>query len=101
MLLHNIDGGSILRKLWHLSPTLDVVDPKFHIPFDKALQGEHLCTQLNLPQLDPLIQLKVTALVKKYWSVFNEHEVWVPVWNYKYVIETCDAHTIAVKKIQY
>ncbi len=57
--------------------------------------------QLNLSQSDPSIQLKVTALVKKYWSVFDEHGVWVPVWNYECVIDTGNTHPIAVKKIQY
>ncbi len=71
LLLHNIDGGTILRKLKHTPPPLDMVDPEFHFPFDEAIHGERLCTQLNLSHLDPSIQLKVTALVKKYWSVFD------------------------------
>ncbi len=102
MLLHDIDGETILRKVKHLPPSLDVVDPEFHFPFDEAIHGEHLCAQLNLSHLDPSIQLKVTALlVKKYWSVFDERGVWVPVWTYKCVIDTGNAHPIAVKKIQY
>ncbi len=100
-LLHDIDGGTILRKLKHLPPPLDLVDPGFHFPFDEAIHGERLCVQLNLSHLDPSIQLKVTALVKNYWSVFDERGVWVPVWNYERVIDTGDAHPIAVKKIQY
>jgi hypothetical protein len=98
-LLHDIDGGTILRKLKHPPPPLDVVDPGFHFPFDEAIHGERLCAQLNLSHLDPSIQLKVTALVKKYWSVFDEHGVRVPVRNYKRVIDTGDAHPITVKKI--
>ncbi len=93
-LLYTIDGGPILRKLRHLPPPLDVVDPMFHFPFNKALYEEHLCTKLDLSYLDPLDQLKVTALE------FDDHEVWVPVWNYKCIIDTGDAHPIAVKKIR-
>jgi hypothetical protein len=43
----------------------------------------------------------VTDLVKKYWSVFDKRGVWVPVRNHKCVIDTSDAHPIAVKKIHY
>jgi hypothetical protein len=101
LLLHDIDGGTILRKLKHPPPPLDMVNPEFHFPFDEAIHGERLCTQLNLSHLDPSIQLKVTALIKKYWSVFNERGFWVPVWNYKCMIDTGNAHPITVKKIQY
>jgi hypothetical protein len=72
----------------------------FHFPFDECLHGKHLRTQINLSHLHPLVQPKVTALVKKYWSVFDEPGVWVPVWNYEWVIDTGAAHPIAIKKIQ-
>ncbi len=101
MLLHDIYGGTILRKLKHLPPPLNIVDPKFHFPFDAALHGERLCMQLNLSHLDPSVQLKVTALVKKYWRVLDERGIWVPVWKYKCIIDTGNAQPIAVKKIQY
>jgi hypothetical protein len=100
-LLHNIDGGHILRKLKHPPPPLAMVDPTFHFPFDECLHGERLCTQLNLSHLHPLVQPKVTALVKKYWSMFDERGVWVLVWNYECIIDTGAAHPIAIKKIQY
>jgi hypothetical protein len=100
-LLHDIDSGTILRKLKHPPPPFDVVNPEFHFPFDEALHGKRLWVQLDLSHLNPSIQLKVTALVKKYWSVFDERGVWVLVWNYEWVIDTGDAHPIAVKKIQY
>ncbi len=100
-LLHNIDGGPIFRKLKHPPPPLDMVDPTFYFPFDECLHGECLCTQLDFSHLHPSVQPKVTALVKKYWSVFDERGVWVPVWNYQCIIDTGAAHPIAVKKIQY
>ncbi len=79
MLLHNIDGGLIPRKLKHPPPPLNVANLKFLFPFDKALHGERLCEQLNLSHLDPSTQLAGTDLVKKYWSVFDKPWVWVPV----------------------
>ena len=91
MLLHNVDGGPILRKLKHPAPPLDVLDSSFHFPFDEALHGDRLREQLDLSHLYPSIQLKVTNLIKEFWSVFDEHGVWVPVTNYKYVIDTGNA----------
>ncbi len=101
MLLHNVDGGPILRKLKHPPPPVDVPDLWFHFPHDKSIHGGHLWEQLDLSHLDSSIQLTFTNLVKKYWSVFNKRGVWVPVWNYECVIDTGDAPPIPVKKIQY
>jgi hypothetical protein len=100
-MLHNINGGPILRKLKHPPPPLDIPDPLFNFPFDKSLHGRRLWEQLDLSHLDSSIQLAVTNLVKKYWSVFDERWVWVPIQNYGCVVDTGDAHPIAVKKIQY
>ena len=90
-LLHNVDGGPILRKLKHPAPPLDVLNPSFHFPFDEALHGDRLREQLDLSHLDPSIQLKETDLIKEFWSVFDEHGVWVPVKNYECVIDTGNA----------
>jgi len=101
MLLHNVDGGTILRKLKHPAPSLDDPDPCFHFPFEEALHGDRLREQLDLSHLDPSIQLAVTNLIKEFWSVFDVRGVWVPVKNYECVINTGNAHPIAVKKIHY
>ena len=45
MLLHNVDGGTILRKLKHPAPSLDDPDPCFHFPFEEALHGNRLVRQ--------------------------------------------------------
>jgi hypothetical protein len=100
-LLHNIDGRAILRKLKHPPPPIDVPDPRFHFIFDESIHGERLKEQLDLFHLNPSVQLAVINLVKKYWSVFDERGVWVPVRNYECVIDTGAAPPIAVKKIQY
>ena len=56
---------------------------------------------LDLSHLDTHVQEKIYALVRKYWSVFDEKGVYVPVKNYECVIDTGDATPIAVKKILY
>ena len=100
-LLHNIDGGTVLRKLRHPAPLLDEVDPSFDFAFDESLHGKCLCLQLNLSHLDNALQARIYALVMKYWSVFNDRGVWVPVKNYECVIDTGDAPPIAVKNVRY
>ena len=101
MLLHNIDCGTILWRLKHPPPPLDVPDSQFHSTFDESIHGAHLQKQLNLSHLDHPTQLVVINLIKKYWSIFDECKVWVPVRNYECVIDTGNAPPIAVKKIQY
>ena len=100
-LLHNIDGGPVLRKLRHPALPLDETDPSFNFLFDEALHGERLCQLLDLSHLDVALQTRIYNLIKKYWSVFNDRWVWVPVKNYECVIDTGDAPPIAVKNIRY
>ena len=40
-------------------------------------------------------------MIWKYWAVFNDRGVFVPVRNYECVIDTGDCPGIAIKKIQY
>ena len=96
---HNIDGGPVLRKLRHPAPPFDEDNPTFTFTFDETLHGERLRQLLNLSHLDDALQNRIYALVKKYWSVFDDRGVWVPVRNYECVINTGDAPPIAVKNI--
>jgi hypothetical protein len=98
---YTIDGGTILGKLKHPPPPIDVPDSQFHFTFDESIHGACLKEQLDLSHLNPPTQLAVINLIKTYWSVFNERGVWVPVQNYECVIDTGNAPPIAVKKIQY
>jgi hypothetical protein len=52
---------------------------------------------MTLPALGSI----ASHLIKKYWSVFDNRGVWVPVKNYECVIDTGDAPPIAVKNISY
>jgi hypothetical protein len=100
-LLHNIDGGTILRKRRHPAPNLDDVDPRFHAVYDEKLHGEQLRTNLDLSHLDTSLQAKVYGLIQKYWSVFADKGQFIPVKDYSCIIDTGTAKPIAVKKIHY
>ena len=100
-LLHNINGGTVLWKLRHPAPPIDEVDPSFNFAFDESLHGDRLRTQLNLSHLDDALQARIYTLIKKYWSVFDNRGVWVPIKNYECVIDTGDAPPIAVRNIRY
>ena len=96
-LLHNIDGGPILRKLKHPPPPLDAVDPKFFSAYNESTHGAQLKKDLDLSHLEPTIRDRIYKLVKKYWSVFDAKGVFVPVKNYECIIDTGYAKPIAVK----
>ncbi len=100
-LLHNVDGGPIFCKLKHPTPSFDEVDPTFFCAYDESTHGEQLQKDLNLSHLKPHVCDKVYAIIQKYWSVFNDKVIFIPVKNYKCVIDSGDAQPIAVKKIIY
>ncbi len=101
MLLHNIDGGPVLQRLKHPPPPLGVVDPLFSFQYDESVHGAQLHKDLDLLHLDTDLQQTIYALIIKYWPVFLDCGVFVPVKNYKCVIDTGNAHPIAIKKIMY
>ncbi len=98
---HNIDGGPVLQKLWHPPLPIGEINPTFNFAFDNALHGAQLRQQLDLSHLDDALQTRIYNLIRKYWSVFDGHGVWVPVKNYECVIDTGNAPPIAVKNIRY
>jgi hypothetical protein len=88
-LLYNIEGGPILQKLCHPAPDLDGdVDPAFYAPFVPVKHEDQMRTDLDLSHLDPHLQEKIYSLIRKYWSVFDEKGVFVPIKNYECVINT-------------
>ncbi len=84
--IHNIDGGPVLRKLWHPPPPIDEIDPTFDFAFDEALHSARLRQQLDLSHLNDALQTRIYTLIRKYWSVFDDCRVWVPVKKYECVI---------------
>jgi hypothetical protein len=101
ILLHNINGGPVLRKLKHPPPPLDIINLLFSFRYDESLHGNSLCKNLDLSHLNKAFQDRVYALVKKYWPVFDNHGVFILVKKYECVIDTGNTTQIAVKKIQY
>jgi hypothetical protein len=56
---------------------------------------------LNISHLDPSHAKQLIALIKWYWTVFNERGTFTPIRSYQYVIDTGNAEPIIVKKIMY
>jgi hypothetical protein len=101
-LLHNINGGPVLRKLKHPPPDPDgLVNPLFLFEYDTVHHGKQFCKHLNLSHLDQALHNWIYVLVIKYWSVFDKCNVFILVCNYECVIDTGNAAPISVKKIYY
>jgi hypothetical protein len=69
--------------------------------YDKAQHRPRLHEQLDLFHLNKPLRDRIYALVIKYWSIFDKHGIFVPVRNYKCVIDTGNAAPIAINKIYY
>jgi hypothetical protein len=78
-----------------------MVDPLFAFQYDECVHGAHLYKDLDLSHLNTILQQTIYALIIKYWPVFDNRGVFVPVKNYECVIDTGIAFFIAVKKIMY
>ncbi len=91
-----------MRKLRHPTPDFDKeVDPAFYAPFVPVKHEDQMHKDLDLSHLDPNLQERIYGIIQKYWSVFDEKGVFVPVKNYECVIDTGTARPISVKKILY
>jgi hypothetical protein len=101
VLLHDFDCGPVLWKLKHPLPPLNVANPLFSFQYDKSLHDAHLHKDLNLSHLDTTLQQTIYALIIKYWPVFDNRGVFIPIMNYECVIDTRNTHPIAIKKIVY
>jgi hypothetical protein len=101
-MLHNIDRGSVLCKLKHPLPNPNgPPDPLLLFAYNKAQHRQWLHEQLDLSHLNKPLRDRIYALVIKYWSVFDDHSVFIPVRIYKCVIDSGNATPIAIKKIYY
>ncbi len=63
-LLHNVDGGVVLRKKKFDAPALDQDDPEFNYTFSEADHGERLKNELDLSHLSPEQGARLAALIK-------------------------------------
>jgi hypothetical protein len=80
-LLHNINGGPILCKIKHPPPSFDEADPAFFCAYNKSTHGVQPRKIFDFSHLDPNVHDKVYTLIQKYWSVFDEKGVLIPVKN--------------------
>ncbi len=100
--LHDIDGGLILRKLKRPKPDLNAPpDHAYHLPFIPKKHEAQMHQDMDLLHLSPNLQEQVYGLIREYRSVFNSKGIFIPVKNYECVIDTGNARPIAVKKILY
>jgi hypothetical protein len=98
-LLRNVEGGVILQKLKHPASPLDKVDPLFFCTYVEAKHSKQMQGDLGLSHLEPQVRNHVYALVKKYWSVFDDNGVFIPVKHYECIINTEDSPPTTIKKI--
>ncbi len=99
-LFHNIDGSDVLRKKKFVAPALDQDNPVFNYMYSEAKHGKCL-KKPDLSHLQPKEHERLTALIKKYWCVFDECGTFVPVRHYQCIIDTGSATPIAIKNIHY
>jgi hypothetical protein len=100
--LHDVDGGPILRKLRHPKPDLSApIDPLYYSPFVAEKHEKIIKRDMDLLHLKPNLQERIYGIIRRHWSVFDKKGVFVPVKHYECVINTGNSRPIAVKKILY
>ena len=100
-LLHRTGGGKVIWKRLHPSPRLEEVDEKFNIKYDEVKRREKLRKELQIDHLTKEQQEQLTDLIKKYWAVFDDSGLFVPVKDYECGIDMGSAKPICVKNINY
>jgi hypothetical protein len=101
-LLHGVDGGPILWKLKHPQPDINApIDPSYYLPFIAEKHEAQMRKDMDLSHLSPTLQEKLYQIIRDHWFVFDEKGVFVPVKNYKCIIDTGSARPIPVKNILY
>ncbi len=99
---HDIDGGPILRKLWHPKPDLTTpMNPRYYSPFIPEKHEAIMKCDMDLSHLEPDPQERIYHILRHHRSVFDKKGVFVPVKHYECVIDTGNSRPIAVKKILY
>ncbi len=71
--LHGMDGGPILRKLWHPQPDLDApLDPFYYLPFIAKKHEALMRKDMDLSHLDPTLQEKIYTIIVKIGLCLTE-----------------------------
>ncbi len=71
IILHNINGGCILRKRKHPAPPLSDIGPLFYSPYVKAIHGATLRKEFDLPHWSSLVTIRYTASSKNTGHFFT------------------------------
>jgi hypothetical protein len=78
-LLHNIDGGVILCKKKHPQPPLNFDNPTFNYKFDESIHAKKIKSKLLFDHLLLADAGAVLALIKHYWTVFDDQGTFTPI----------------------
>ncbi len=101
-MLHGIDGSPILWKLRHPQPDLNApINPLYYLPFISEKHEAKMRKDMDLSHLPPALQEKLYSIIREHWLVFEEKGIFVPVKNYKCMIDTEWAQPTAINKILY
>ena len=79
------------------------MDPQFNVRFNEVLHGEYPRENLHVGHVSPACAARLTALIKKYWCVFNPDEVRLPITiiGYECDINTGNVAAVRSGKIRY
>ncbi len=101
-MLHDVDGGPILRKLWHPKPDLSApIDPLYHLPFIAKKHEEIMKHDMDLLHLKPNLQERIYDIIRHPWSMFDKKGIFVNVKHYECVIDTGNSRPVTVKRNLY
>ena len=101
-LLHNMTGGDVVRRRVHPARDLDDIDPRYFVEYDDTKHGEILRKDFRpSPLLTNEQNKQLVDLIKKYWCVFDEQGIFIPIKDYECDIDTGNSPPIAVKGINY
>ena len=78
-----VKDGCLVCKQKHITHPLTDIDPNFGVEYAELLHGAILSKELDVYHLTPPQQIVLTALIKKYWHVFNKEGVTTPVKDYE------------------
>ena len=77
------------------------MDPAFQCTFFEKEHGPKLDKELDLSHLSVGVHVQVRMLFIKYWEVFVDKGLLVPVKDYEYIIDTGSPRPISTKKINH
>jgi hypothetical protein len=99
-LLHNVDGGVVLRKKKFDAPPWTRMILVSTTPSTNRNMANDYAKSSIFP-ICPKQGDQLSALIKRYWSIFDNRGTFTPVRHYQFIIDTGSASLIAVKKIDY